>query len=124
MRFTSQPPPQPPTDDTSSRNVIAYDHIVGNVRFMDNTVQRVRRMWPKNTLGELYEFASFTAAEVGTENSGLNSIVLRPSSVFLPGGEDEVAKTSGVLLPLNEPVDGAETKSQITTYLVHNKGEG
>ena len=51
-----------------------------------------------------HEFAEFNSADVGTVDSGLNSIVL-------------ASDTEIVLLPLNEPTDGTKRKSQIRTYL-------
>lgn len=69
----------------------------------------MEEIWPSK-LGSLTNFAEFTAEEVGTPNSGLNSIVLNPLN-------------SSILLPLNEGVDGL-LKSQINTYLDFNKGEG
>ena len=113
LSFNTPPPPSP----LPPFNVLAYDHIVGNVECMSSAASSLRsRSWPSSSLGPLLDFAHFTAAEVGTSSSGLNSVVLRPS----PLG----AAASGVLLPLNEPVDGEETQSQITTYLKHNGGEG
>jgi 4-hydroxyphenylpyruvate dioxygenase len=58
-----------------------------------------------------HEFAEFTAADVGTLNSGLNSIVVASNNEF-------------VLLPLNEPTHGTPRKSQIQTYLEQNRGPG
>jgi 4-hydroxyphenylpyruvate dioxygenase len=58
-----------------------------------------------------HEFAEFVAEDVGTVDSGLNSVVL--------ANKDEM-----VLLPLNEPTFGTKRKSQIQTYLEQNKGEG
>ncbi|XP_059315754.1 4-hydroxyphenylpyruvate dioxygenase-like [Lycium ferocissimum] len=58
-----------------------------------------------------HEFAEFKAEDVGTAESGLNSVVL--------ANNDEA-----VLLPLNEPVYGTKRKSQIQTYLEHNEGAG
>lgn len=48
----------------------------------------------------LHEFAEFTAADVGTAESGLNSVVL---------ANDEET----VLIPINEPVHGTRRRSQI-----------
>jgi 4-hydroxyphenylpyruvate dioxygenase len=59
----------------------------------------------------LHEFAEFTAEDVGTVDSGLNSMVLANNSEY-------------VLLPVNEPTFGTRRKSQIQTYLDHNKGPG
>lgn len=59
----------------------------------------------------MHEFAEFIASDVGTVDSGLNSIVL--------ANNDET-----VLLPLNEPTFGTKRKSQIQTYLEQNNGPG
>ena len=57
------------------------------------------------------EFAEFVAADVGTVDSGLNSMVLANNDEF-------------VLLPINEPTFGTRRKSQIQTYLEANNGPG
>ncbi|GMH85947.1 hypothetical protein TrVE_jg2673 [Triparma verrucosa] len=67
------------------------------------------KIWP-SPLPPFSEFASFDSKDVGTPNSGLNSVVLNPLG-------------SEILLPLNEGVDG-KLKSQINTFLEFNKGEG
>lgn len=103
-----------PPSSTPDGNARAFDHIVGNVPDLSASSNHLRNVWPSDVLGPLTDFASFTAEDVGTKDSGLNSVVWRPE----PEGGD-----SGVLLPLNEPVDG-KTQSQITTYLKHNKGPG
>ncbi|KAH7533705.1 4-hydroxyphenylpyruvate dioxygenase [Ziziphus jujuba] len=81
------------------------DHAVGNVPELGPAVSYV-----KGFTG-FHEFAEFTAEDVGTSDSGLNSVVL--------ANNDEM-----VLLPLNEPVFGTKRKSQIQTYLEHNEGAG
>ncbi|XP_051152022.1 4-hydroxyphenylpyruvate dioxygenase [Andrographis paniculata] len=81
------------------------DHAVGNVPELGPAVEYL-----KNLTG-FHEFAEFTAEDVGTTESGLNSVVL--------ANNDET-----VLLPLNEPVYGTKRKSQIQTYLEHNEGAG
>lgn len=81
------------------------DHIVGNVPSLPEVVSYV-----KNFTG-FHEFAEFTAEDVGTSESGLNSVVL--------SSNDEM-----VLLPINEPVYGTKRKSQIQTFLEHNEGAG
>lgn len=81
------------------------DHAVGNVPDLSSAVAYV-----KNFTG-FHEFAEFTAEDVGTSESGLNSVVL--------ANNDEL-----VLLPMNEPVYGTKRKSQIQTYLEHNEGAG
>ena len=55
-------------------------------------------------------FAEFAAEDVGTLDSGLNSVVL-------------ASDNEAVLLPLNEPTEGRR-KSQIQTYLEQNDGPG
>ncbi|KAF3642252.1 4-hydroxyphenylpyruvate dioxygenase [Capsicum annuum] len=81
------------------------DHAVGNVPELGPVVDYI-----KGFTG-FHEFAEFTAEDVGTAESGLNSVVL--------ANNDET-----VLLPLNEPVYGTKRKSQIQTYLEHNEGAG
>lgn len=58
-----------------------------------------------------HEFGEFTAADVGTVDSGLNSMVLANNN-------------QRVLLPVNEPTFGTKRKSQIQTYLEQNQGPG
>lgn len=55
-----------------------------------------------------HEFAEFVAEEVGTVDSGLNSVVLANNNEM-------------VLLPINEPTFGTRRKSQIQTYLEQNR---
>ncbi|CAM8887960.1 unnamed protein product [Rhodiola kirilowii] len=81
------------------------DHCVGNVPELAPVVSYL-----KGFTG-FHEFAEFTAEDIGTSESGLNSVVL--------ASNDEM-----VLLPLNEPVYGTKRKSQIQTYLEHNDGPG
>jgi len=80
------------------------DHIVGNVPALIPAAEYIANMTG------LHEFAEFTAEDVGTVDSGLNSIVLANNSEM-------------VLLPVNEPTDG-KRKSQIQTYLEHHEGPG
>lgn len=80
------------------------DHTVGNVpdlRMTQNYIQKFTGFHP---------FAEFTSEDVGTVDSGLNSIVLASDS-------------ESVLLPLNEPTEGRR-KSQIQTFLEQNEGPG
>jgi 4-hydroxyphenylpyruvate dioxygenase len=63
------------------------DHAVGNVHNLLEAYERV-----KGFTG-FHEFAEFTAEDVGTVDSGLNSVVLASDS-------------ENVLLPLNEPTTG------------------
>jgi len=81
------------------------DHAVGNVAELAPIVEYV-----KGFTG-FHEFAEFTAEDVGTTESGLNSMVLSSNNEM-------------VLLPMNEPVFGTKRKSQIQTYLEHNEGPG
>ncbi|KAL2316827.1 hypothetical protein Fmac_030703 [Flemingia macrophylla] len=81
------------------------DHAVGNVAELAPAVSYLKG------LSGFHEFAEFTAEDVGTSESGLNSVVLANNS-------------ETVLLPLNEPVYGTKRKSQIETYLEHNEGAG
>ena len=81
------------------------DHAVGNVAELGPAVSYV-----KGFTG-FHEFAEFTADDIGTSDSGLNSVVL--------ANNDET-----VLIPMNEPVFGTKRKSQIQTYLEHNEGAG
>ncbi|KAL3754863.1 hypothetical protein ACJRO7_002027 [Eucalyptus globulus] len=70
------------------------DHAVGSKRFTG-----------------FHEFAEFTEDDIGTEESGLNSVTL--------ANNDET-----VLLPMTEPVFGTKRRSPIQTYLEHNEGPG
>lgn len=81
------------------------DHIVSNVPELFPAVDYLM-----NSLG-FHEFSEFTAEDVGTVDSGLNSMVLANNNEF-------------VLFPVNEPTFGTPRKSQIQTYLEHNKGPG
>ncbi|MBA0788212.1 hypothetical protein Gotri_006701 [Gossypium trilobum] len=81
------------------------DHAVGNVPELGPAVSYVK------SFTGFHEFAEFTAEDVGTSESGLNSVVL--------ANNEEM-----VLLPMNEPVFGTKRKSQIQTYLEHNEGAG
>ncbi|RYG64274.1 hypothetical protein EON64_14325 [archaeon] len=60
-----------------------------------------------------HEFAEFSAEQVGTLDTGLNSVVLSSGSEH-------------VLLPLNEPTYSktSSKKSQIATYLEQNQVGG
>ena len=81
------------------------DHAVGNVPELEPVVA-----YMKHFTG-FHEFAEFTSEDVGTSESGLNSVVLASNNEM-------------VLLPVNEPVYGTKRKSQIQTYLEHNEGAG
>lgn len=81
------------------------DHVAVNVASLSPAVSYV-----KGFTG-FHGFAEFTAEEVGTSESGLNSVVL--------ASNDET-----VLVVITEPVFGTKRKSQIQTYLEHNEGPG
>lgn len=88
-----------------SQGFVRVDHVVGNVPELVGPWERIAAMTG------FHQFAEFTAEDVGTVDSGLNSIVL--------ASNDET-----VLLPLNEPTYGTRRKSQIQTYLELNNGPG
>lgn len=81
------------------------DHAVGNVPQLIPAVEYIC-----NFTG-FHEFAEFVSEDVGTVDSGLNSMVLANN-------------TEMILLPINEPTFGTKRKSQIETYLEQNEGAG
>jgi 4-hydroxyphenylpyruvate dioxygenase len=81
------------------------DHIVSNVPHLFTAVDYLM-----NATG-FHEFSEFTAEDVGTVDSGLNSMVLANNNEM-------------VLLPVNEPTFGTKRKSQIQNFLEHNDGAG
>ncbi|PRW55993.1 4-hydroxyphenylpyruvate dioxygenase [Chlorella sorokiniana] len=81
------------------------DHAVGNVPELIPQVEYMAK-----ALG-FHEFAEFTADDVGTVDSGLNSMVMANNNEM-------------ILLPVNEPTFGTKRKSQIQTYLEQNEGPG
>jgi 4-hydroxyphenylpyruvate dioxygenase len=81
------------------------DHIVSNVPCITDITEHLNKM-----LG-FHEFSEFTAEDVGTVDSGLNSMVM--------ANNDET-----VLLPINEPTFGTRRKSQIQSFLEHHCGSG
>ncbi|CAA7405449.1 unnamed protein product [Spirodela intermedia] len=99
--FEDTSPPSPALDYGIKR----LDHAVGNVPELAPAAAYIRRFTG------FHEFAEFTAEDVGTVESGLNSVVL--------ASNDE-----NVLLPLNEPIHGTKRRSQIQTFLDHNEGPG
>eukprot|EP00252_Welwitschia_mirabilis_P000880 TRINITY_DN1086_c0_g1_i1.p1 TRINITY_DN1086_c0_g1~~TRINITY_DN1086_c0_g1_i1.p1 ORF type:complete len:434 (+),score=30.41 TRINITY_DN1086_c0_g1_i1:57-1358(+) len=88
-----------------SIGISRLDHAVGNVHNLEEAVAYVAKFTG------FHRFAEFTAEDVGTEESGLNSMVLANNNEM-------------VLVPMNEPVFGTKRKSQIQTYLEHNEGPG
>lgn len=81
------------------------DHVVTNCPNLLDVTDFAMKM-----LG-FHEFSEFVAADVGTLDSGLNSMVL--------ANNDQT-----VLLPVNEPTFGTRRKSQIQSYLEHHQGAG
>ena len=88
-----------------SYGIRRIDHIVGNVPNLIEAVNYVARATG------FHQFAEFTAADVGTVDSGLNSMVMANANEM-------------ILLPINEPTFGTKRKSQIQTYLEQNEGAG
>ena len=70
-----------------SYGIYRIDHAVGNVHDLQETYSRIRGFTG------FHEFAEFTSEDVGTVDSGLNSVVLASDS-------------EEVLLPINEPTNG------------------
>lgn len=94
-----------PVTVNNSYGLVRADHIVSNVPNLFETVDYLM-----GAIG-LHEFSEFTAEDVGTVDSGLNSMVLASNNEY-------------VLLPVNEPTFGTRRKSQIQNYLEHNNGGG
>jgi 4-hydroxyphenylpyruvate dioxygenase len=90
--------------ERESYGIFKIDHAVGNVPNLREAHEHIKQFTG------FHEFAEFTTEDVGTVESGLNSVVLASDS------ED-------VLLPINEPTMG-KRKSQILTYLEQNEGAG
>ncbi len=97
--------PYPPYKSSKpTYGLTRIDHTVGNVPnllMVQNYIQKFTGYHP---------FAEFTPEDIGTVESGLNSVVL-------------ASDNEAVLLPLNEPTLG-KRKSQIQTYLEQNEGPG
>ncbi|KAJ1417957.1 Vicinal oxygen chelate [Sesbania bispinosa] len=81
------------------------DHAVGNVPEVSPAVEYVK------AFTGFHEFAEFTAEEVGTSESGMNTVALANNE-------------ENVLLPINEAVYGMKSKSQVEMFLEHNEGGG
>jgi len=96
--------------DLSGQEAVEYglerfDHVVGNVPDLISARDYIMRCTG------FHEFAEFVAEDVGTVDSGLNSVVLASNNEM-------------VLLPVNEPTFDTPRKSQIQTYLEQNGGPG
>jgi 4-hydroxyphenylpyruvate dioxygenase len=96
--------PYPSAKASKTYGLSRIDHTVGNVPNLLTTQQYIQKFTG------YHSFAEFTPEDVGTVDSGLNSIVL-------------ASDNEAVLLPLNEPTEG-KRKSQIQTYLEQNEGPG
>jgi len=94
-----------PVKNSNSFGIVRADHIVSNVPKLFDAIDYVM-----NATG-FHEFSEFTAEDVGTLDSGLNSMVLASNNEY-------------VLLPINEPTFGTPRKSQIQNFLEHNNGSG
>ena len=88
----------------STYGLSRIDHTVGNVPNLLATQKYIQ------TFTGYHPFAEFTPEDIGTVDSGLNSVVL-------------ASDNENILLPLNEPTQG-KRKSQIQTYLEQNEGPG
>lgn len=103
--FLSNLAPYPSaTKNRPTYGLSRIDHTVGNVPNLLATQQYIQKFTG------YHPFAEFTPEDIGTVDSGLNSIVL-------------ASDNESVLLPINEPTEG-KRKSQIQTYLEQNEGPG
>uniref|UniRef100_A0A7S0UWB0 4-hydroxyphenylpyruvate dioxygenase n=1 Tax=Polytomella parva TaxID=51329 RepID=A0A7S0UWB0_9CHLO len=108
LSMISDPDFECETQRSSSRRdfgLARLDHAVGNVPILSEALEKVI------TFTGFHPFAEFVAEDVGTVDSGLNSMVLANNNEL-------------VLLPMNEPTYGTRRQSQIETYLQHNDGSG
>ena len=92
-------------NNTKTLGILRLDHSVSNVPNLFDAVDYLTA-----AIG-LHEFAEFCSADIGTLDSGLNSMVLASNNEM-------------VLLPINEPTFGTKRQSQIQTFLDHNNGAG
>ena len=98
-------PVEVPAGSNNTCGLDRIDHIVSNVPNLFEAVDYIE------AATGFHEFGEFTAADVGTVDSGLNSMVMANNNEF-------------VLLPINEPTFGTPRKSQIQNFLEHNNGAG
>lgn len=94
-----------PLRPETSYGLRRIDHIVSNVPVLTEVVDHL-----EHVLG-FHEFGEFTAEDVGTVDSGLNSMVM--------ANNEET-----ILLPINEPTFGTRRKSQIQSFIEHHQGPG
>jgi len=88
-----------------SFGLFRIDHIVSNCPDLLELTDFAMKM-----MG-LHEFGEFVAADVGTVDSGLNSMILANNDLT-------------ILMPVNEPTFGTRRKSQIQSFLEHHQGSG
>ncbi|KVH90690.1 hypothetical protein Ccrd_007270, partial [Cynara cardunculus var. scolymus] len=81
------------------------DHAFGNVPELASAVNYIK------SFTGFHKFAEFRAEDVGTIESGLNSMAL-------------ACNNETVILGFCEPIYGTRRRSQIQTYLEHNEGPG
>jgi 4-hydroxyphenylpyruvate dioxygenase len=93
-----------PSRKNKTYGLTRLDHTVGNVPNLLEAQNYIQ------SFSNFHPFAEFTPDDIGTVDSGLNSVVL-------------ASKNEEVLLPLNEPTEG-KRKSQIQTFLEQNEGPG
>lgn len=98
-------PVEVPAGSNNTCGLHRIDHIVSNVPNLFEAVDYIE------AATGFHEFGEFTAEDVGTVDSGLNSMVMANNNEF-------------VLLPINEPTFGTPRKSQIQNFLEHNNGAG
>lgn len=103
--YSDDPAGAAAADGPGTLGLDRLDHAVGNVPHLLPAANYVM------AATGFHEFAEFVAEDVGTIDSGLNSVVL--------ANNDET-----VLLPINEPTHGTKRQSQIQTYLDHHGGPG
>ncbi|KAG8387150.1 hypothetical protein BUALT_Bualt03G0223300 [Buddleja alternifolia] len=117
LRFVSYPPSESFLAglEPVNTNETSYEELDYGIRRLDHAVGSVPELGPVlnylRYFTGFHEFAEFTAEDIGTTDSGFNSVAL--------ANNDENA-----LFVLIEPVYGTKRKSQIQTYLEHNEGAG
>lgn len=94
-----------PVTKDNSFGIDRIDHIVSNVPKLFEAYDYME------AATGFHQFGEFTAEDVGTVDSGLNSMVMANNNEF-------------VLMPINEPTFGTPRKSQIQNFLEHNNGAG
>ncbi|GJV18747.1 4-hydroxyphenylpyruvate dioxygenase [Tanacetum coccineum] len=85
--------------------ICRLDHVAINVPELASAINYLK------SFTGFHEFSEFTSKEVGTHESGLNTMILASNNAM-------------VILGINEPVYGTKRRSQIETFLDHNEGPG